>query len=284
MSIKLSINSDYKNDTGYPFTDFLHIAEAGFTHIHWCHHWNTDFLYSAPEIIEVKRQLKKYKLQLSDAHGSSGAEKCWYSPMEYERLSGVELVKNRIYMTAILGGDAVVIHPFVVYDKSAVKEYRTQGLKSLEELEKFASSCGIKIALENLFQADGSGINDVELENIDTLEYYFSKFSPETIGFCWDIGHCIILGEKAFERCERFAKERLTVMHINDNKGDFDQHSAPFTWYGEWERIAEVIALSPYPKEKPVLLEVDMKKNSFSSDKDFLNRCFTAGEKFSSMI
>ena len=283
MNSMLSINTDFKQGTGYPFTYFKNIAEAGFSHVHWCHNWNTYFLYTEMEIAEIRKQLDLHGLQLSDIHASSGVEKCWYSPVEYERIAGVELVKNRIYMSSILGGDAVVLHPFVVYDKDALPEYRAQGLKSLTEIDSFARSCGVKVSLENLFQKDGSGINDTGLENIDTLEYYFKRFSPETIGFCWDTGHSIILGDESFERCAGFAKERLSAMHINDNKGDLDQHSPPFTWTDRWEWVAGVIASSPYPENKPVLLEVDINNNPADTD-DFLSGTYNAGRKFTDMI
>ena len=262
MNGKYSVNTDVENDKGYPFGVFRQIADAGFTHIHWGHQWNTDFIYTSPEIAEIKKHLNIFGLSLSDTHASSGIEKCWYSPVEHERLAGVELVKNRIFLTAVLGGDAIVLHPFVLYNKELLPGFREQGLKSLGEIESFARSCGVRIALENLFQADASGIKDCGLENIDTLEYFFARFSPDYLGFCWDIGHSILLGEQSFMRCEKLAKERLAIMHLNDNRGDFDQHSAPFTWSGRWVWIAEVIASSPYPTSKPVLIEVDVNKKS----------------------
>ena len=283
MEMKLSINTDIKSGTGYPFTHFNDIREAGFSHIHWCHNWNTDFQYTEIEIIEIKKQLDLHSLRLSDIHASSGVEKCWYSPVEYERLAGVELVKNRIYMSALLGGDAIVLHPFVVYDGKEVDFYREQGLKSLRELANTAESCGVKISLENLFKADNIEVNDVELENIDTLEYFFSYFPPEILGFCWDIGHCIILGDKSFDRCAELAKKRLSVMHLNDNRGDMDQHSVPFSWIDRWDWIAEVIAASPYPADKPVLLEVDNNRNP-APVKNFLTDAYTAGTRFSKLV
>ena len=53
-------------------------------------------------------------------------------PVEYERLAGVELVKNRIYMSSILGGDAVVLHPFVVYDKDILPFIQGTGAEKSE--------------------------------------------------------------------------------------------------------------------------------------------------------
>lgn len=278
------INTDFINDTGNPFLNFRAVADAGFSHIHWGHQWNTDFIYADAEIAEIKKQLYNHNLRLSDTHASSGVEKCWFSPLEYERLAGVELLKNRIYMTAVLGGDAVVLHPFVLYEADNLQRCRDQGLKSLSEVEAFSRSCGVRVALENLFQADGSGIRDEGLENLDTLDFYFSRFSPDFLGFCWDIGHCLILGDEAFRRSALFAGERLAVMHLNDNRGDFDQHSSPFTWSNRWEWIAEVIAGSPYPVEKPVLVEVIEGRNPSPSTAEFLEKNHSAALRFAEML
>ena len=42
----LSMTSDYVTETGCPEPYLRRIAEAGFSRVHWCHQWNTDFLYA----------------------------------------------------------------------------------------------------------------------------------------------------------------------------------------------------------------------------------------------
>ena len=74
------------------------IGEAGFTHLHWCHQWNTDYLYSTYEIAQYKKWLQEYGLKLLGIHGSMGQEKMWFSFDEYQRKSGVLLVLNRIIL------------------------------------------------------------------------------------------------------------------------------------------------------------------------------------------
>ena len=45
-TMKLSITSDYCNSNGLG-RDYLRlIAEAGFTHVHWCQNFADDYLYS----------------------------------------------------------------------------------------------------------------------------------------------------------------------------------------------------------------------------------------------
>ena len=106
----LSITTDYATSIGDPSPYLRRIADAGFTHLHWCHQWNTDFLYSEWEVDQIECWLNDFGLQLLDLHASVGPEKNWYSGKEYERLSGVELVKNRIDMTSRLGGGVIIMH------------------------------------------------------------------------------------------------------------------------------------------------------------------------------
>ena len=118
--MQLSITTDYVRDDGNPEPYLRRIAEAGMTHIHWCHHWCTDFLYADSEIEQIGRWFADYGLRLNDVHGSEGVEKFWYSPWEYARLAGVELVQNRIDFAARLGADVVVMH---VYPQTVAPEY-----------------------------------------------------------------------------------------------------------------------------------------------------------------
>ena len=82
----LSVTTDYVTSTGDPSPYLRRIADAGFSHLHWCHQWNTDFLYSKWEIYQIERWLKDFGLKLLDLHASVGPEKSWCSEKEYERL------------------------------------------------------------------------------------------------------------------------------------------------------------------------------------------------------
>ena len=58
--------------TGNPGPYLRRMAEAGFSCIHWGHHWNTAFLYSDYEIDQIARWLQEYGLQLNDRHDNDG--------------------------------------------------------------------------------------------------------------------------------------------------------------------------------------------------------------------
>jgi len=266
----LSITSDFRRSTGSARPYLERIASAGFTHIHFCHHWNTDFSYFDVEIEEIDRWLLAYKLRLLDLHGSSGVEKCWMSPVEYERLAGIELVKNRIRMTARLGGDAVVMH----LDAEPIEEGKNREFwerlhATLDSLAPSAQIHGVRIALENL--APG---------NFATIERVFTAYPPDYVGLCYDSGHGNITGD-GLDCLERLAN-RLIVTHLHDNDGMDDQHKPLFSGTVDWDRLAEIIAHSDY--KKCLSVEVSMRESDFTEETTFLEHVFATGTRFSQMV
>ena len=62
----LSCTTDYFRKTECPEPYLRRIAEAGFSHVHWCHQWNTDFVYAEPEIARIESWLDELGLKLLD--------------------------------------------------------------------------------------------------------------------------------------------------------------------------------------------------------------------------
>lgn len=265
----LSITTDYVADTGNPAPYLRRIAEAGFTHIHWCHHWNTDFIYSEAEINQIGHWLTEYGLQLNDLHGSDGQEKYWLSPQEYQRLAGVELVKNRLKMAARLGSHVVIMHIPAEPKLPHTNELFWQQLrKSLDELEPYATERGVRIAAENLTY------------NFDTLEKLFAQYSPDYLGLCYDSGHANI-GDDEMSRLEAL-KDRLIALHLHDNDGTRDQHTLPFAGTIDWPRLTHIIARSSYTK--CVSLEVQIHHTDIEEEPAFLAEAYHRGRRLAQMI
>ena len=116
----IALATDYFTSGGDPELPLRYIAEArekagkGFTHLHWCHQWNTDHFYTFDEMIYIKGLLRKYDLKLLDIHGTDGSIGwgplcCWYNPQEVYRKQGVDIVKNRIQMVHMLEGSGTVM-------------------------------------------------------------------------------------------------------------------------------------------------------------------------------
>ena len=261
----LSITTDFARDTGSPEPYLREIAEAGFSHIHWCHHWNTDFLYSPAEINQIGAWLNELRLQLLDIHASDGREKNWTSTLEYERLAGLDLVCNRIDMAAALGADAIVMHVPPFADPATDDPRWTQLRKSLDMLEAYARPRHIRIAIEN------TGDNSVA-----TIERLYPLYNPDFLGMCYDCGHGNLTGH-GLDQLERL-KDRLYVVHLHDNDGAGDQHNIPFTGTVDWARLAG----SSY--KKPISMESNMHRSGITDEREFLQKAFQAGMRLTDMV
>lgn len=276
--------NDWYTGIGNPEISLRNAAEAGFTHVHWCHHWSGDFLYTEPEISHINKLLDKYDLQVADVHGSEGREKFWYSPQEYARIAGVELVKNRIDFAARFGGDAVVMHAYPLPLEAETRELVwTQLRKTLDQLQPYAIERNVKIAIENLVDFHGMHFDGIPMEqardNRDLIADLFAIYPPEFLGLCFDSGHAN-LGYDRMDQLEQFL-DRLLVLHLHDNDGSGDQHRNLFTKSIDWPRLADYIAESIY--DKPMSLEVVVNEDD-ANDEDFLATAFETGTRFAEMV
>jgi sugar phosphate isomerase/epimerase len=259
----LSVTTDYYTGLGCPESHLKQIADAGFTHIHWCHQWNTDFIYTNSEIVQIKKWLEKYNLQVCDLHASDGKEKRWYSEKEYERLAGVELVKNRINMVSQLGSDVIIMHTGLKY---------TDALrKSLDEIESYAKIHGVRIACENSTEV-----------YFDVISQIFADYSPDYIGLCYDSGHGNLdKSGRGLNDLEEF-KNRLISVHLHDNDGEGDQHLPPFYGNINWNKLIDIISESAY--NKMISMEVSQPNAKINNTKEFLKIVYDNGMKLTEMI
>ncbi len=262
----LSITTDYAKDKGCPEPYLRKIAEAGFTHVHWCHQWNTDFVYSDCEIEQIGKWLREFGLRLLDLHGSIGPEKSWCSSREYERLAGIELVRNRIAMTARLGGDVVIMHAPEPAAEAEKDIFRSRLFASMQALAPFAKERGVRIAIEN--------------GNFQIIRKILAEFSPEYVGLCYDSGHGNMIAG-GLDHLESL-KDRLISIHLHDNDGTGDQHKPLFTGTVDWPRLARIAAGSSYAK--CVSLEVSMRLAGITDEDAFLAEVYRGGVAFARMM
>ena len=266
-ALKLSMTSDYAADSGCPAPCLLRIAQAGFTHVHWCHHWSTDFLYADSEIERIAGWLAEFGLALTDLHASAGQEKGWASRREYERLAGVELVANRIEMTARLGADVIVLHlPGCPEAPEARAAYWDCVWASLDALRRPAEDRGVRIAIEN--------------GHFGQIRRVLDRYDAGYVGLCYDSGH----GNMTPDGLDQLdaLKHRLLAVHLHDNNGRADQHKIPFTGTVDWPRLMRILAESAY--DKWLSLEVSLRNTGIPDEARFLARSHEAGSKLAEML
>lgn len=233
----LGINTDYLSDVYKPEYYLALAADAGFTHIHWCHQWNSDFIYSDSEIAFYKKSLHSLGLVLQDVHATVGQEKLYFSDEEYRRKAGLELLVNRIRMFAELEGTgAVALHiPSCRKGLSpeAVAEIPAQMVRvrrTLDELMPYLEKYDCAIALENMPN-----------EDFECIAELMDAYPAERVGITYDSGHGNCGSCRGLDNIDKW-KHRLKVLHLHDNDGSRDLHQPPFYGTVDWERAVRIIA------------------------------------------
>ena len=105
-------------------------------------------------------------------------------------------------------------------------------------------------------------------------------YSPDQVGICYDPGHGNIVGDGLDFLDE--VKDRLLVLHLNDNDGTGDQHKPLFAATVDWERAARIIAASSY--NKPLGLELSIYQSGFTDTAPFLQHAMTTTTRFAEMV
>ena len=245
--VELAVNTDYageKKQLEQVRAMLGRIAEAGFTHIHWCHEWEGDYVYSVYEMRQIREWMDELGLKAKALHATKGSSrdvnvreghyrKDYTSNWEYNRKAGVEQIKNRVDMAAILGAGEIVLHLYVPHltirsQPEAKEDFYECVCRSLDELMPYCMEKKVKICLENLFDMPGE----------DMLEV-------------WD---------------------RLYAVHIHDNNGDADSHRIPGEGNIDWNCVMDMLAGSAY--EGPLLLELVCNEKN---EDEYLKKAYEAG-------
>ena len=238
------------------------VAEAGFTHIHWCHEWSGEYLYSTHEMLQIRDWMEEFGLKAKGLHATKGSDR----DVSVRR---VELIQNRVELAVCLGTSEVVLHLYVPHvsfqqDPGEKDRFYACVRRSLDELMPYCLKKGVRICLENLFDFPGKYM----LEAWDIL---FSEYPAEFLGLCYDSGHAnMIWGELATDVVKAYGN-RLYAVHLHDNDGKNDSHLIPGEGNIQWAAVADLLAGSAY--RGPLVLEL----TCHGSREESLRRAYQAG-------
>lgn len=279
------------------------IKNAGFTHVHWCHEWRSDYQYSLYEMQQLGEWFDEFNLCAKSLHASRGSSmstvirreaglrRDYTSEDECSRKGGVEIVRNRMLMAHILGAKEIVLHmslPYMTFKEvpgSETRFYR-QVFKSLDELKLDAGELGVKICIENMLETPVS-------EQYRQFDLLFERYEKDFLGLCLDTGHANIILRDKMETFIKKYQDRIFSVHINDNLGGpstgvydnehsawaCDMHMIPGDGNIDWRKLG--ILLSDTAYELPLVLELKCREEDQNA---FLKRSYEAGKRLTERI
>ncbi len=265
---EFAITTDYIESKGSAVEYFGPIAAAGWKWIHWCHHWNDDYLYESDEVRQIDALLRNHGLRVLDIHGSTGQETPWDSADEDRRAGGVALVRNRLQMSADLGCGVVIMHPARRTSSELSSDPAWEAIRrSIDALLPDCRRLNVRLAIENMATVD----------SFDQLDALTSLYPPEQLGICYDTGHGNIAGNGTARLAALLP--RLIALHLNDNDAQRDLHQPHFLGTVDWPAVAALIHRSGYDR-LAMSVEVVMKHAGADDEAAFLRQTLLAARRF----
>lgn len=127
----------------------------------------------------------------------------------YQRLS------QSLYVASRLNAHLMVIHPGV--DKwrypNLEQSWLTLAKKFFPPLVEQASTCGCRLAIENIYE-----------ETPDLLVQLVEEIDSEWFGHCFDAGHWHLFGKRSMAEWLDAISSQLFHLHLHDNSGLADEH------------------------------------------------------------
>ena len=177
------------------------------------------------------------------------------------RIKAVDRLKLSLADAGELGIPIVIVHG---HRQGEPSELSPEGRRSFEELVEAAAGGNVRLAMENT------------LESIKPLEWFLSEFPAEHVGFCYDSGHDQLSSGKPFELLRRWG-HRLLTTHIQDNRGQNDDHLPPGEGTIDWQEFAKAFPWDSYRGN--FVLEANMSSTCIGDPAEFLQTCYASAER-----
>ena len=239
--MKIGIGKHYVNKYGLDRGAAL-MAEDGYTHIDYNFSDTESEIYAARDesfltmVLAIKRSLDNAGLKVEQIHGP------WQYPpkdsTDSERAERFEKMTKSMVIARYLGAKYVAVHPLMPYgahspeNPEGVYEINRQFFAALANVGK---NLGITVCLENM------PFDKHPIHSTDEITSLVEDINHPNLKVCLDTGHAIMTGEVLSESVKRIGKERLAILHVHDNPGNKDTHSAPYDGVGDWGDFVEAL-------------------------------------------
>ena len=217
-------------DAGFPAIDFSMFRDLDFA---FCENW--------------KENAKKYKeiadrrgVIFNQAHAPFGGGFDVYTKQTLPKMPRV------FEFAAMLGVKQIIVHPAQKIPYLGHEEEMFEiNMELYSSLAPYAKNCGIKIAIENMWQnrpVTGYICDDVCADPRELNRYYDALNDPEAFTVCLDLGHVALCGREPQDAIRTIGHDRLGALHVHDVDYVRDLHTLPGSAKINWDAVCHALA------------------------------------------
>ena len=256
--MKLAMNSQYLvNHLGNDAAAKL-IADAGFDCVDYSvmEMVNADCVFNGWNCMEEAENAGKifrsYGIPVTQTH----------APFRFSDFDDPVAYRERIYPTivrsvevsAAMGASIIVVHPLHYMTYAGHEEEIFQlNMDFYRSLIPVCRNCGIKVAVENMFQRDqrrGYIVHDT-CSQAEEFCRYIDTLNSEYMVACLDVGHVGLPEQidEAWDVIRKLGHDRLKSLHIHDNDYKDDRHGIPYSGKIDWDQVTKALGEIDYTGE-----------------------------------
>lgn len=253
--MKLSMNAQYLVNTLGDEAAAKLIADAGFDCVDYslmemvqpdCVYNGKDYLSAADAAGKVFRSCH---VPVTQTHAPFRFQN-YDDPVAYRDHIFPTLVRS-VEASAALGASVVVVHPLHYMPYAGHEEEIFQiNMDFYRSLIPVCKDCGIKVAVENMFQRDGRRGHIVHDTCSRAEEFcrYIDTLDSEYIVACLDVGHVGLPAQtdEAWDVIRKLGHDRLKSLHIHDNDYKDDRHGIPYSGSIDWDQVTKALGQIDY--------------------------------------
>jgi len=218
----------------------------------------------------TRRVCSQYNVLVDSIHAPFGSRLDISSPDPGIRLLGIELTLRAIDACGVFDRARLMLHLNDRFNETELKTRTVLVEKSMAVIVEYARQHHVDIAVENLPSAQAAKLFD----------HVLSLYPDRLLGVCLDTSHAH-LSHSLYDIMEQYG-ERMTAVHISDNRGEHDDHLLPFEGTIDWEKFARHFARIGYTGT--FLLEVEMRESAFHDPEEFLHQAYLRSQKLMKLI
>lgn len=216
-----------------------HVYDAGFTYIDLSMYddFGTPSPFFTPDWREYTKRLGEFAAGLGmtfvQAHSPGGNPLCY----DASRQVLLDATIRSIEVCGLLGIPHTVVHAGVM-SGIGKDEYFERNLEFYRQLFPVMEKTGVRVLTENSAHINMGG-NYYFYTGADMREFIDYAGHP-LLGVCWDTGHANIEGSQYREILA--LGDTLKAVHINDNRGERDEHILPFAGTASMDEVMQALA------------------------------------------
>ena len=198
---------------------------------------------------KVRKAAEKCGLVINQCHAPFAFN---YSDPAGFGFSG-KMIRRSLEAAGIMGAKNIVVHPlhYRRYKENAAFVH-FENVKMYQSILPYAKECGVTVCAENMWQWDNdhTKILPDECSFPDEFSFLIDEVGAKNFGACLDLGHAALtsadVGWTTAEFIKKLGKKRLKALHVHDNDGIHDQHTAPFMGTMDWDEITKALKKIKY--------------------------------------